>query len=209
VRRQHERGPDGHVGDVVDEHDAELTEAVDHQAVVDDLVVAVHRRLERPDHPRQRLDRHLHTGAEAARRSEQDLVDSHGPTLPAPLGRADGPGRPCARSLAPMSAPRVVAVAPGSPAQQAGLVPGDEVVMVSGRSPRDVIEWRVLVDEADPELEVRTGGLERTVVVAKRAGEPLGAEVSSSLFDQVRTCDNHCEFCFIYQLPPACGPACT
>ncbi len=25
---------------------------------------------------------------------------------------------------------------------------------------------------------------------------------SSALFDQVRTCDNHCEFCFIYQLPP-------
>src|SRR4030095_5869850 len=35
----------------------------------------------------------------------------------------------------------------------------------------------------------------------KRAGEPLGAEVESALFDQVRTCDNHCEFCFIYQLP--------
>jgi NifB/MoaA-like Fe-S oxidoreductase len=27
-------------------------------------------------------------------------------------------------------------------------------------------------------------------------------EVHSALFDQVRTCDNHCEFCFIYQLPP-------
>jgi len=25
--------------------------------------------------------------------------------------------------------------------------------------------------------------------------------VSSALFDRVRTCDNHCEFCFIYQLP--------
>ncbi len=35
----------------------------------------------------------------------------------------------------------------------------------------------------------------------KRAGEPLGAEVSSAVFDRVRTCDNHCEFCFIYQLP--------
>ena len=101
-----------------------------------------------------------------------------------------------------MSVPRVVAVAPGSPAQRAGLAPGDEVVLVAGRAPRDVIEWRVLVDEADVELEVRSGGLERTVTVAKREGEPLGAEVSSSLFDQVRTCDNHCEFCFIYQLPP-------
>ena len=38
--------------------------------------------------------------------------------------------------------------------------------------------------------------------VTKGHGEPLGAEVHSALFDQVRTCDNHCEFCFIYQLPP-------
>ena len=29
----------------------------------------------------------------------------------------------------------------------------------------------------------------------------MGAEVSSAVFDRVRTCDNHCEFCFIYQLP--------
>jgi NifB/MoaA-like Fe-S oxidoreductase len=26
--------------------------------------------------------------------------------------------------------------------------------------------------------------------------------VQSAVFDQVRTCDNHCSFCFIYQLPP-------
>ena len=100
-----------------------------------------------------------------------------------------------------MSLPRVVAVAPGSPADRAGLTPVDEVVTISGRVPRDVLEWRSLVDDADPELEVRRGGLDRTMVVAKREGEALGAEVHSSVFDQVRTCDNHCEFCFIYQLP--------
>ncbi len=51
-------------------------------------------------------------------------------------------------------------------------------------------------------LDVSRGGLELQLEVDKAAGEPLGAEVSSALFDQVRTCDNHCEFCFIYQLPP-------
>ena len=100
-----------------------------------------------------------------------------------------------------MSLPRVVAVAPGSPAERAGLTPGEEVVSVAGRVPRDVLEWRFLVDDADVELEVRRGGLDRTLVVDKREGEALGAEVHSSVFDQVRTCDNHCEFCFIYQLP--------
>ncbi len=101
-----------------------------------------------------------------------------------------------------MSLPLVVAVAPGSPAALAGIQPGDEVVSLNGRRPRDVIEWRLLVDEPDLELEVRRGGLDIDVAVTKTAGQTLGAEVKSALFDQVRTCDNHCEFCFIHQLPP-------
>src|SRR5438874_5327127 len=101
-----------------------------------------------------------------------------------------------------MSPPRVVAVAPGSPAERAGLETGDEVVSLNGQQPRDVIQWQLLADDADVELEVRRGGLDLDLAVAKAVGEPLGAEVHSALFDQVRTCDNHCEFCFIYQLPP-------
>jgi putative radical SAM enzyme (TIGR03279 family) len=101
-----------------------------------------------------------------------------------------------------MSAPRVVAVAPGSPAAHVGLVEGDEIVSVNGEVPRDLLEWRALVDEPHLAVEVRRGGLETLVDIDKRAGEPLGVEVHSALFDKVRTCDNHCEFCFIYQLPP-------
>ncbi len=101
-----------------------------------------------------------------------------------------------------MSAPLIIAITPGSPAASAGLCVGDEVVRINGQMPRDIIEWRYLVDEDDLELDVMRGGVETTIEVAKAAGAPLGAEVSSALFDQVRTCDNHCEFCFIYQLPP-------
>ena len=39
------------------------------------------------------------------------------------------------------------------------------------------------------------------MVVNKREGEPLGAEVDAAVFDGVQTCDNHCEFCFVHQLP--------
>ena len=101
-----------------------------------------------------------------------------------------------------MSLPTVVAVDPASAAGRAGLQPGDEILSIAGQAPRDIIEYRLLTDEPDVELEIRRGGLELSVPVTKAAGEPLGAEIHSAVFDRVQTCDNHCEFCFIYQLPP-------
>jgi len=106
-----------------------------------------------------------------------------------------------AGSVLAMSAPRVVAVAPESPAARAGLAIDDSVIALNGIAPRDVIEWQQLVDEAELELDVERGGMQLSIEIFKRAGEPLGAEVDSALFDRVRTCDNHCDFCFIYQLP--------
>ena len=101
-----------------------------------------------------------------------------------------------------MSRPVVEAVAPGSAAATAGLAVGDEVVSIDGVVPTDVIVWQLLADEADPTLAVRRGEREIDIEVAKSAGVPLGAEFSAAIFDRVQTCDNHCEFCFIYQLPP-------
>ena len=73
------------------------------------------------------------------------------------------------------------------------MQPGDEVVSLAGRRPRDVIEWRLLADEADVDMEVRRGGLDFEMTVAKAEGESLGAEVSSALFDKVRTWSNSAE----------------
>ena len=96
---------------------------------------------------------------------------------------------------------RVVSVAPGSPAARAGIGAGDEIVAVNGHELRDVIEYQAEVDGALVDLDVRRGGLERTVTVSKREGAPLGLELASAVFDRVRTCDNHCPFCFVHQLP--------
>ena len=105
-------------------------------------------------------------------------------------------------SLVAMSAPVVVAVIADSPADRAGVRPGDRLLTINDRVPRDVIEYQLLVDEPSVTLTLDTGGLQREVVVDKPDGSPMGIEVDSALFDRVRTCDNHCEFCFIYQLPP-------
>ena len=109
---------------------------------------------------------------------------------------------PMVGSLGAMSAPVVVAVTADSPAARAGVQPGDRLLTINDRVPRDVIEYQLLVDEPSVSLTLDSGGLERDVVVDKPDGSPLGVEVDSALFDRVRTCDNHCEFCFIYQLPP-------
>jgi putative radical SAM enzyme (TIGR03279 family) len=100
-----------------------------------------------------------------------------------------------------MTAPRVVAVAPDSPASLAGILPGDELLALNGETVRDVIRYQLQADEALVELDVRRGGIERSLVVEKPTGAPLGLELAAAVFDQVRTCDNHCPFCFIYQLP--------
>ena len=100
-----------------------------------------------------------------------------------------------------MSTARVVAVAPGSPADEGGVVVGDLLTAVNGQPIRDVIEYRVLTDDAEVSLSIDRGGLELDIDIEKADGEHLGIEVDSAVFDRVRTCDNHCEFCFIYQLP--------
>src|SRR3954447_17722293 len=100
-----------------------------------------------------------------------------------------------------MPAARVLAVAPGSPAHTAGIAYGDEILAVNGEALRDVIAYQLHADGAEVDFEVRRGGLEQQIVVHKAEGAPLGLELAHAVFDRVQTCDNHCLFCFIHQLP--------
>jgi putative radical SAM enzyme (TIGR03279 family) len=100
------------------------------------------------------------------------------------------------------SLPTVLEVLPGSPAEAAGLRPADELVSINGIIPNDVIEYQQLIDDQDPKLMLLRMGNEWSTVVNKAVGEPIGIRLNASIFDRVQTCDNHCEFCFIYQLPP-------
>jgi putative radical SAM enzyme (TIGR03279 family) len=99
-------------------------------------------------------------------------------------------------------------VRPGSRAAAAGLAPGDRVVRVNGRAPRDYIEYRFLIAEERVSLTVETEeGRKRRVRIEKAIDEDLGIAFSSDVFDGVRTCQNRCGFCFVAQLPAGMRPA--
>lgn len=102
-----------------------------------------------------------------------------------------------------MSVPLISSIVADSPASRVDLSIGDELVSVNGREPTDIIEYQQLIDGPQVVLVVRRGDEEfaRKVTIDKNAGEPLGLSIDSAVFDRIRTCDNHCTFCFIYQLP--------
>jgi putative radical SAM enzyme (TIGR03279 family) len=97
----------------------------------------------------------------------------------------------------------ISSVSPNSPAALAGLNVGDTITSINGVPPTDVIEYQRLTDGDEVTLLVQRGDevLLRQISVSKEAGQPLGITVESAVFDRIRTCDNHCSFCFIYQLP--------
>jgi putative radical SAM enzyme (TIGR03279 family) len=102
-----------------------------------------------------------------------------------------------------VSGARISSISPGSPAASVDLAVGDELVSVNGQEPTDIIEYQQLIDGKTVTLVVQREGeaLSHKVSITKDEGQPLGLSIDSAVFDQIRTCDNHCTFCFIYQLP--------
>jgi putative radical SAM enzyme (TIGR03279 family) len=95
----------------------------------------------------------------------------------------------------------ISAVEPGSVAERAGLQPGDEFVSVNGHTLRDVIDVRFYAADEHLAMRVRRGGREFRAEVARQYGEPLGLAFAHPTFDTIRRCNNHCEFCFVSQMP--------
>lgn len=102
-----------------------------------------------------------------------------------------------------MSGARISSISLDSPASSVDLVVGDELLSINGREPTDIIEYQQLIDGDRVVLVVQREGeaLSRKVTITKDEGQPLGLSIDSAVFDRIRTCDNHCSFCFIYQLP--------
>lgn len=103
---------------------------------------------------------------------------------------------------------QVAHVRPGSIADSAGIRAGDKLLSVNGRTLRDVIDFRFFgADETLRLVLERSTGRSQTLHLSRDYGEDLGIEFSSPTFDGIRRCRNHCDFCFVHQLPPGLRPS--
>lgn len=103
----------------------------------------------------------------------------------------------------------VHSVAPQSPVARAGILPGDRIVMLAGRSDlEDMFDLQFLTLTC----EVLDGALERDGVqqvfsIAIPDNGELGWVFTSPIFTPIKTCNNACPFCFIDQQPQGLRPS--
>ncbi|HYF92885.1 MAG TPA: DUF512 domain-containing protein [Symbiobacteriaceae bacterium] len=113
--------------------------------------------------------------------------------------------------MARLAKPVIAGIAPGSPAESAGLKPGEKLLEINGNPIRDDLDYRFLMADEDLELKIAglTGDL-RTVRVRKEFDEDLGVEFGGkATFDGIYTCHNNCVFCFVHQQPRGLRPTLT
>lgn len=101
----------------------------------------------------------------------------------------------------PQLAGRVVRVLPGSPADLAGIEPGDLISAVCGHPVEDVIDVQFFAAESDCVLTIERAGCAYEMVVPKTPDQQLGVVFEDDLFNGIRLCANRCDFCFVDQQP--------
>ena len=96
----------------------------------------------------------------------------------------------------------------GSIAEELALAAGDRLVSINGEAVGDIIDYDFLSADEYLQLEIcKADGTIWNYDVEKDCDEDLGMVFSADVFDRIRTCANHCLFCFIDQLQPDPRPS--
>ena len=94
-------------------------------------------------------------------------------------------------------------IEPGSLADDMGLRPGDEVLIVNDHPVEDVIDVQFYAADDEVEITYRRGDTQYAIRQARKLEQPLGIEFTHPTFDiDIRRCNNLCPFCFVLQTAP-------
>jgi NifB/MoaA-like Fe-S oxidoreductase len=94
---------------------------------------------------------------------------------------------------------KITEVRPGSIGASLGLQPGDILLRMNHRPLLDVIDYLMF----DSETHLSVTVLKKTGVIVeldfeKEAEDSLGLSFEAAVFDGIRSCSNHCLFCFVH-----------
>ena len=97
----------------------------------------------------------------------------------------------------------ITAIDRHSPAERAGIQVGEQLLTINGHPIVDVLDYRFYGYDPLSHVELKTAaGDVRAVTVRKAEGQDLGLNFDTYLMDEMRSCANHCIFCFVEQMPP-------
>ncbi|HET9919878.1 MAG TPA: DUF512 domain-containing protein, partial [Ktedonobacteraceae bacterium] len=92
-------------------------------------------------------------------------------------------------------------VVPESPADVAGIEPGDLIRTINGHLIRDLVDYRFYVADEDLMIGLERQQEQREVKISKNYDENLGVLFGEEPAPFIRQCANKCVFCFIQGLP--------
>lgn len=103
---------------------------------------------------------------------------------------------------------KITGIIPGSPADKAGIQPGDVLISINKNPIIDVLDYRFYMTDVHLELLLHNEAKElRTVAVRKGEYDDLGLEFETYLMDKQMGCRNKCIFCFVDQTPKGMRPS--
>ncbi|HEX5572287.1 MAG TPA: DUF512 domain-containing protein, partial [Ktedonobacterales bacterium] len=92
-------------------------------------------------------------------------------------------------------------VVPESPADLAGVQPGDLLTAINGQPVRDLVDYQFYASEEALTLGIERNGRAVETLVEKASDESLGILFGEEPAPFIRICANKCVFCFIKGLP--------
>ncbi len=98
---------------------------------------------------------------------------------------------------------KITGVVPDSIAQYMGIEAGDQLLRINGEGIQDVLDYRYLLEDEYIELHIKKENNEEYIMeIEKYYHEDIGLVFETELMDDIISCQNNCQFCFIDQLPP-------